>query len=98
MVYIHGGGFQWGTAHIQGPNFIMDEQIVLITFNYRLGAFGKQNYYTLQCSVLTVLIDTIKFGCFDVTTTTRIFEHWRRSHPREYGNEGPSGSIELGKK
>ncbi|CAG7787108.1 unnamed protein product [Allacma fusca] len=40
MVYIHGGGFQWGTSHTHGGKYFMDEDVVLVTFNYRLGAFG----------------------------------------------------------
>ena len=44
MVYIYGGGFFSGTAHpsVHGPEYFMDSQeIILVTFAYRLGPFGK---------------------------------------------------------
>ncbi|XP_054289944.1 juvenile hormone esterase-like [Macrosteles quadrilineatus] len=42
MVYIHGGGFYGGSASIDsyGPEKFMDEDIVLVTIQYRLGVFG----------------------------------------------------------
>ncbi|XP_065368953.1 juvenile hormone esterase-like [Calliphora vicina] len=43
MIYIYGGGWFSGTANpaITGPEYIMDtEQVILVTFSYRLGAFG----------------------------------------------------------
>nr|ADR73026.1 putative acetylcholinesterase 1 [Laodelphax striatellus] len=45
MVWIHGGGFVFGSGSgsIYGPDFLIDHNIVLVTFNYRLGAFGFLN-------------------------------------------------------
>ncbi|KAM7346102.1 juvenile hormone esterase-like [Cochliomyia hominivorax] len=43
MVYIYGGGFFSGSSDpiYTGPEFIMDtRKVVLVTLNYRLGAFG----------------------------------------------------------
>jgi len=42
MVYIHGGGFQSGDGNsdLVGPHFLLDEEVVLVTLNYRLGVFG----------------------------------------------------------
>ncbi|XP_065367564.1 juvenile hormone esterase-like [Calliphora vicina] len=43
MVYIYGGGFFAGTANpiMTGPEYIMDHgDVILVTFGYRLGAFG----------------------------------------------------------
>ncbi|KAH8370630.1 hypothetical protein KR093_004382, partial [Drosophila rubida] len=43
MVYIHAGGFFCGSSDplSVGPEYLMDtQQIVLVTINYRLGAFG----------------------------------------------------------
>ena len=42
MVWIHGGGFVTGEAGatIHGPHFLMDNDVVLVTFNYRLGVMG----------------------------------------------------------
>ena len=41
MVFIHGGGFITGYAHAYGEQYLMDQDIVLVSMNYRLGIFGK---------------------------------------------------------
>ncbi|CAG7831425.1 unnamed protein product, partial [Allacma fusca] len=43
MVFIHGGGFQSGCGSIYHPHFFMDENVILVTLNYRLGAIGFLN-------------------------------------------------------
>ncbi len=37
MVWVHGGGFFAGTGNpdLYGPEHLMDEDVVLVTFNYR---------------------------------------------------------------
>ncbi|XP_034484525.1 esterase B1-like [Drosophila innubila] len=42
IVYIYGGGFQIGeaTRDVYGPDYFMKKDIVLVTFNYRVGALG----------------------------------------------------------
>jgi len=43
MVWIHGGSFRWGTGAdplYDGKRFV-DAGMVLVTFNYRLGRFGR---------------------------------------------------------
>ncbi|XP_069675635.1 carboxylic ester hydrolase-like isoform X1 [Periplaneta americana] len=42
MVWIHGGGFYMGSGNtrINGPEYLMTGDVVLVTFNYRLGALG----------------------------------------------------------
>lgn len=43
MVFIHGGGCLTGSGDdlLYGPDYLMRKDIVLVTFNYRLGVFGK---------------------------------------------------------
>lgn len=42
VVHIHGGGFMLGSPTIMtSPDYIMDEDVILVTFNYRLGIFGE---------------------------------------------------------
>jgi len=43
IFWIHGGAFYAGDGGIEenGPEFLMDQDVVLVTINYRLGAFGK---------------------------------------------------------
>ncbi|KAF4526362.1 hypothetical protein B566_EDAN014100, partial [Ephemera danica] len=42
MVWIHGGGFTAGSgdSDLYGPQHLLDHNVVLVTFNYRLGALG----------------------------------------------------------
>uniref|UniRef100_A0A182JVC2 Carboxylic ester hydrolase n=1 Tax=Anopheles christyi TaxID=43041 RepID=A0A182JVC2_9DIPT len=42
MVYIYGGGFVEGTSgtELYGPDYLIEKDIILVTFNYRLGALG----------------------------------------------------------
>jgi len=40
MVWFHGGGFVSGAASFYGPEHLLDEDIVLVTVNYRLGPIG----------------------------------------------------------
>lgn len=43
MVYIHGGGFVFGSGtddSVHGPDNIIKKNIVIVSFNYRLGIFG----------------------------------------------------------
>jgi len=47
MVWIHGGGFYMGSGNalINGPDYLLAADVVLVTFNYRLGALGKGHFY-----------------------------------------------------
>ena len=40
MVWIHGGNFIRGSAGEYEPDYILDEEVVLVTIQYRLGMFG----------------------------------------------------------
>ncbi|KAJ9588463.1 hypothetical protein L9F63_018196 [Diploptera punctata] len=42
MVWIHGGTFNSGSGNrlMQGPDYLVDDGVVVVTFNYRLGALG----------------------------------------------------------
>ncbi|KDR12773.1 Esterase FE4 [Zootermopsis nevadensis] len=40
MVYIHGGGWVAGTGRNYQPTYLLDRDVVLVTFNYRLGPLG----------------------------------------------------------
>ncbi|KAJ4438727.1 hypothetical protein ANN_14676, partial [Periplaneta americana] len=45
MVWIHGGAFKLGSggAMMQGPDYLMEEDVVVVTLQYRLGVFGFIN-------------------------------------------------------
>ena len=42
MVFIYGGAFKTGSSSTEnyGPDFLLKHDVILVTFNYRLGAFG----------------------------------------------------------
>ncbi|CAK1551415.1 unnamed protein product [Leptosia nina] len=42
MVFIHGGAFVLGSGgnFVYGPDYFMNKHVILVTFNYRLGALG----------------------------------------------------------
>ncbi|XP_011495825.1 PREDICTED: juvenile hormone esterase-like isoform X1 [Ceratosolen solmsi marchali] len=46
MVFIHGGGFIFGSGDdlFYGPDYLLRKDIVLVTFNYRLGVLGFLNF------------------------------------------------------
>lgn len=47
VVHIHGGGFMLGSPELTaGPDYIMDQDVIFVSFNYRLAIFGE-NYYIL---------------------------------------------------
>ncbi|XP_059613937.1 esterase B1-like [Phlebotomus argentipes] len=53
MLYIHGGGFVCGagTTMMYGPDFIIERDVVLVTFHYRVGALG---FLSLQDPTLNI--------------------------------------------
>lgn len=40
LFYIHGGGWMCGSANMYGPKILLDQDVILVTTNYRLGALG----------------------------------------------------------
>ncbi|XP_053950483.1 venom carboxylesterase-6 isoform X2 [Anastrepha ludens] len=51
MVYIHGGGFQCGSgiSSFYGPEFLLDQDVILVIGNYRVGPLGFLSTETLDC-------------------------------------------------
>jgi carboxylesterase type B len=43
LVFIHGGAYYGGSGSTEmyGPEYFMDQDVVLVTFNYRLAMLGK---------------------------------------------------------
>ena len=50
MVWLHGGGFQFGTSGEHGTDgtLLAQKGVVLVSLNYRLGVFGFFSYPTLR--------------------------------------------------
>lgn len=49
MVFIHGGAFNYGSGSLDfySPDYLLDENVIVVTFNYRLNILGK---YTQKSS------------------------------------------------
>lgn len=45
MVFIHGGAFNRGSASLDkfSPDYLLDENVIVVTVNYRLNVLGKHN-------------------------------------------------------
>lgn len=52
IFYIHGGGFSEGSGNnfFFGPDFLLEKGVIVVTINYRLGAFGFMSLNTKQHS------------------------------------------------
>lgn len=61
MVFIHGGGYIAGSSAqlMYGPDLMMQKDVVLVTFNYRLGALGKVVYTVVV--VISIIINSKVF-------------------------------------
>lgn len=47
IVHFHGGAFMVESSHsYAGPKYLMDEEVILVTVNYRLGPFGMNSFFT----------------------------------------------------
>lgn len=42
IVFIPGGGFMSGSSAMYEGHYFMDEDVVLVTLNYRVGALGEK--------------------------------------------------------
>lgn len=47
MVYIHGGAFLTGNASRHDPKLFMDQDIVVVIIQYRLGVLGGWRFLPL---------------------------------------------------
>lgn len=46
MVYIQAESFENGDASLYGPDKFIDKDVVIVTFNYRLGLLGMSSLHT----------------------------------------------------
>lgn len=55
LVWVHGGSFIIGSGSYisAGPDWLLAEGVVVVTCNYRLGAFGNELYGIKQKKHLT---------------------------------------------
>uniref|UniRef100_A0A182M0X3 Carboxylic ester hydrolase n=1 Tax=Anopheles culicifacies TaxID=139723 RepID=A0A182M0X3_9DIPT len=53
MLWIHGGAFMRGSSgtEMYGPDYLIQKDIVLVTFNYRIGAFGFLSFDSKELAI-----------------------------------------------
>lgn len=46
MVFVYPGGYSWGYTNTSfyGPDFFMEEDVVLVSINHRLGPLGSPSF------------------------------------------------------
>ena len=92
MVWIHGGGFVGGGSHQFGPQFVMREDVILVTVNYRLGVFGGRGsgHRRVQLVTWTRAPNRAEIPC-------RYFflESLSASRFSEHGNGAPGGKLRI---
>ncbi|XP_043476477.1 esterase FE4-like [Leptopilina heterotoma] len=83
IVFFHPGGFyvRSGQSHLEGPEYLLDKEIVLVTVNYRLGSLG---FMSTGDSLLPG-----NLGLKDQVVALR----WIRDNIKEYGGDPDSVTI-----
>jgi para-nitrobenzyl esterase len=82
VVWIHGGGFRAGAGG-EGPRSWVRDGIVVVTFNYRLGVLGFQDWAGWRES------DPRNFGQADMVAALR----WVRAHIARFGGDPAQVTI-----
>lgn len=81
IVFIHGGGYQYGSGESVGPKRLMRNDVVLVTINYRLGVLG---YLSTGDEVIGG-----NFGGFDQVAALQ----WVQKYIRGFG--GNPGMVSI---
>ena len=61
IVWIHGGSFSRGSAGEYDPDFLLDEDVVLVTIQYRLGMFGFLSTESKEASGNYGMLDQVRW-------------------------------------
>ncbi len=87
MVWIHGGGHQAGSgsAELYQANALVENGVVLVTFNYRLGPFGYLAHPALTEEAST----SGNYGLMDQAAALR----WVRDNIRSFGGNPDNVTI-----
>ena len=72
MVYIHSGEFTHGTSQQYPGHVLATRDVVVVTFNYRLGALGKSLIHTINMTEgkafhLSTVLPHNRHRCFSST-------------------------------
>lgn len=91
LVFIHPGGFNAGSGDddVYGPDFLVEQDVVVVTFNSRLGAAGRfaldiflPSDESFDTSIFLNIANFMKCFKFLPCFLFRLFEYWRRKCAR----------------
>ncbi|MDC1512876.1 carboxylesterase family protein [Porticoccaceae bacterium] len=83
MVWIHGGGDIWGSGELPSGRLAMEQNVILVSFNYRLGAFGWLSHATLREQAESEEEASGNFGTLDMIEALR----WVKSNISSFGGD-----------
>lgn len=85
MVFFHGGGFMCGSGarFLYGPEHILDEDVILVTVNYRLGPLGFLSTLEENCPG--------NFGLKDQVMSLK----WVQDNIKQFGGDPKRYKISL---
>jgi para-nitrobenzyl esterase len=67
MVWIHGGSNVGGSSRIYYPgNLVVQQNVVVVSINYRLGLFGWFSHPSLRAAAVSTLDKSSNFGVLDI--------------------------------
>jgi para-nitrobenzyl esterase len=78
MVWIHGGGFRGGSGNTNGAKLVADG-VVLVSFNYRLGALGFLDHPALRVDGAAA----VNYGLLDMVAALE----WVQTNIRNFGGD-----------
>ena len=81
MVWIHGGGFRWGSGRVPGEVFVQ-EGAVVVSLNYRLGPLGFFAHDSLES-------ETANFGLLDMVQGLQ----WVRDNISAFGGDADNVTV-----
>ena len=63
MVWIHGGGFEWGASRDYNPSVLVAlNDVIVVTINYRFGVLGFFNIPGTDVKGNFGMYDQVRFG------------------------------------
>ncbi|MEM9706813.1 MAG: carboxylesterase family protein [Pseudomonadota bacterium] len=90
MVWIHGGGNVWGTSkHYDASALVMNENVVVVAVQYRLGPLGWFAHDALRESAETEEDKGANFGTLDLIAALK----WVRENVENFGGDPENVTV-----
>lgn len=84
MVWIHGGSNVWGrSSEYDGSQLAMDQNVIIVAVQYRLGPLGFMSAHALRDSAETDLDRAANFALLDLIESL----HWVQAHAEDFGGD-----------